>query len=55
MTSHPPPTQPPPRPRRFLNCRKCGTQGEVAPLVEKWVCPSCRLLEQPRDVLGRGR
>ncbi len=55
MTSHTPVTEPPHRPRHILKCRRCSTPGEVAPLVEQWVCPSCRLLEQPRDVLGRGR
>jgi len=33
----------PARPRRYLVCIKCGTQGHAAPEspVERWTCPRC--------------
>lgn len=46
--------EPPRRPTRILNCRMCGDPGEVAPLVEVWVCPACRRIEEGPPAEWRG-
>ena len=48
--------EPPKRPRRILRCRGCSEPGEVAPMVEVWVCPACRRIEEgpPAEWQGVG-
>jgi hypothetical protein len=49
--------EPPARPRRYLVCVKCETQGHtVAPdaLFEQWTCPACLSASDRTDRDWRG-